>query len=86
MRAGKPQLVVPHMGDQHDNGHRIRSIGVGRTLSPKHFTTARASIAITAILTERTRAKAAEIGAQVARENGAEAAADEIVALLMARG
>ncbi|BCA64237.1 hypothetical protein HMP09_3471 [Sphingomonas sp. HMP9] len=86
LRAGKPQLVVPHMGDQHDNAHRIHQIGVGSTLSVKRFTTARAGPAITAILTERVKAKAAEIGAQVALENGADAAADEIAALLIARG
>ncbi len=82
LRAGKPQLVVPHMGDQYDNGHRIQLIGVGKTLSSKPFTIARAGAAITAILTEQMREKAAQVGAQVARENGAEAAADEIVALL----
>jgi UDP:flavonoid glycosyltransferase YjiC (YdhE family) len=85
LRAGKPQLVVPHMGDQYDNGHRIQSIGVGNALSSKHFTIAHAGAAITAILTARMRATAADIGAQVARENGAEAAADEIVTLLATR-
>jgi UDP:flavonoid glycosyltransferase YjiC (YdhE family) len=86
LRAGKPQLVVPHMGDQHDNGCRIQMIGVGRTLSAKHFTPARAAAAITAIRTERMHAKAARTGTQVARENGADAAANEIVALLTTRG
>ncbi len=86
LRAGKPQLVVPHMGDQYDNGHRIQLIGVGKTLSSKPFTIARAAAAITAILTEQTRDKAAQVGAQVARENGAEAAADEIIALLATHG
>ena len=85
LRAGKPQLVVPHMGDQHDNGHRIQSIGVGRTLSSKRFTTARAGAAITAILNGRLVATAARVGAQVGQEDGATAAADEIAALLTAR-
>jgi UDP:flavonoid glycosyltransferase YjiC (YdhE family) len=86
LRAGKAQLVVPHMGDQYDNGHRIQSIGVGKTLSSKHFTIARAGAAITAILTDRMRETAAQVGAQVARENGAEAAADAIAALVVVRG
>lgn len=86
LRAGKPQLVVPHMGDQHDNGHRVRLIGVGSILSPKRFTTARAGAAITALLTGHIAARAARIGAQVAQEDGADSAADEIVALLAKRG
>ena len=74
------------MGDQYDNGHRIQSIGVGKTLSSKHFTIMRAGAAITAILTDRMRETAAQVGAQVARENGAEAAADAIAALVVVRG
>ena len=85
LRAGKPQLVVPHMGDQHDNGHRIQSIGVGMILSPKRFTTARAGEAIAAVLTEGMRATAAQVGARVAQENGAATAADEIAMLVAAR-
>jgi rhamnosyltransferase subunit B len=86
LRAGKPQLVVPHMGDQYDNGRRIELIGVGRTLSAKHFTTARAGAAITAILTKRVATKAAQIGARVLLENGADAASNEIAALVTTRG
>jgi len=72
------------MGDQYDNGHRIQSIDVGKTLSSKHFTIARAGAAITAILTERTRDTAAQVGGQVALENGAEAAADAIAIAIAA--
>ena len=86
LRAGKPQLVVPHMGDQHDNGRRIQRMGVGRTLSSRQFTTARARAAIAAILTPSKESKAAQIGAQVSQENGADAAAEQIAALLIARG
>ncbi|HXH16513.1 MAG TPA: glycosyltransferase [Sphingomonas sp.] len=86
LRAGKPQLVVPHMGDQHDNGRRIERIGVGKTLSSKRFTVARARTTITAILTDRIAATATQIGAQVPQENGADTAADQIAALLIRRG
>lgn len=86
LRAGKPQLVVPHMGDQHDNGHRIQSIGVGRTLLPKRFTTALADAAITAILTDRMRANAARVGAQVMQEDGAAGAANAIAGFIVERG
>ncbi|KQN27116.1 glycosyl transferase family 2 [Sphingomonas sp. Leaf34] len=86
LRAGKPQLVVPHMGDQHDNGRRIERMGVGRTLSSRRFTTARARAAVAAILTPDMRSEAARIGAEVSRENGADAAAARIATLLIARG
>ena len=85
LRAGRAQLVVPHMGDQHDNGRRIERIGVGRTLSSKRFTIARARAAITAILTGRIAATAVQVGTLVAHENGADAAAAEITALLASR-
>ena len=85
LRAGKPQLVVPHMGDQHDNGRRIQRMGVGRTLSSRRFTTARAGAAIAAILSPSLESKAAQIGAQVSQENGADAAADQIASLLIAQ-
>jgi rhamnosyltransferase subunit B len=32
LRAGIPQLVVPHAYDQFDNAMRLRRLGVGRTL------------------------------------------------------
>ena len=83
LRAGKPQLVVPHMGDQHDNARRIQRMGVGRTLSSRQFTTARARAAIAAILSPSLESKAAQIGAQVSQENGADAAADQIASLLI---
>jgi len=38
MRAGKPQLVVPHLGDQWDNGERIKSLGIGDVLAAKKYT------------------------------------------------
>lgn len=82
LRAGVPQLVVPHMGDQHDNGHRIAALGVGSVLDAKRFTAARAASAIAAILSE-THIRAARIlGGQVAAENGAETAAAAIVATI----
>jgi len=60
-------------------------MGVGRTLSSRQFTTARARAAIAAILSPSLESKAAKIGAQVSRENGADAAADRIASLLIAR-
>jgi len=82
LRAGVPQLIVPHMGDQHDNGHRVAALGVGAVLEAKRFTAARAATMIAAIMSERHVDTARRLGEQVAAENGAEAAADAIVATI----
>jgi rhamnosyltransferase subunit B len=86
LRAGKPQLVVPHMGDQSDNGRRIVRMGVGRMIAAKRFDSARAARAIEAVLADtRMHAEAARIGALIAAENGGEAAADAIDRMLVRR-
>lgn len=79
LRAGKPQLVVPHMGDQADNAHRIKQMGVGRSLAARRFTASRAAPVIAALLgAGGYREKAERIGQLIAPENGAEAAAEAI--------
>jgi len=35
--AGKPILVIPHSGDQPDNGYRLQKLGVGDYLFEKHL-------------------------------------------------
>jgi UDP:flavonoid glycosyltransferase YjiC (YdhE family) len=79
LRAGVPQLVVPHMGDQHDNGHRVAALGVGAVLEARRLTAARAATAIAAIMGDRHVTTARCLGERVAAEDGAEAAADAIV-------
>lgn len=86
LRAGKPQLVVPHMGDQHDHGHRIEHLGVGIRLLPRHFTVERGIAAIRTLATKPDYAsRAVDIAIEVARESGAAAAAAEIERVLTAR-
>ena len=83
LRAGKPQLVVPHMGDQYDHGQRIERLGVGLSMKAHRFTATRAARMIARLLDERDYAEtAARIGAQVVRENGADAAAAAIAEAL----
>ena len=41
LAAGIPQLVSPHSHDQPDNANRLRKLGVGGRLDPKHFTPSR---------------------------------------------
>jgi UDP:flavonoid glycosyltransferase YjiC (YdhE family) len=86
LRAGKPQLVVPHMGDQADNAHRIRKMGIGLVLKARRFSARRAAPMIAALLdTPAYRAEADRVGALIRPENGAEAAAIAIERLLPLR-
>jgi len=83
LRAGKPQLVVPHMGDQYDHGQRIEQLGVGLSMKAHRFTATRA-VGLIGRLLEDTRyvATAERIGRQVASEHGADAAAAAIAKAL----
>lgn len=79
LRAGKPQLVVPHMGDQADNAHRIRKMGLGLVLKARRFNARRAAPMIASLLdVPEYRVEAERIGARVRPEDGAEAAATAI--------
>jgi UDP:flavonoid glycosyltransferase YjiC (YdhE family) len=79
LRAGRPQLVTPHMADQPDNAARLKRLGVSQSQSPKRYTAASATRAIDALASRPAYANAAKrAAALVAAENGAEAAADVI--------
>lgn len=83
LRAGKPQLVVPHMGDQYDHGQRIERLGVGLSMKARRFTAVRASGLIARLIDEAVFAsEAGRIGQQVAAEHGADAAAAAIAEAL----
>lgn len=83
LRAGKPQLVVPFFGDQPDNAGRLVRLGVARRLPFRRFTMDRAWTELEALLSDGSYARRAqEVGAMVAREDGAARAAERIAALL----
>lgn len=83
LRAGMPQLVVPHMGDQYDHGQRIERLGVGLSMKAHRFTADRAARMIARLLEEPNYAtEAARIGQHVAHEQGADAAAAAIAEAL----
>ena len=86
MRAGKPQLVVPHMGDQFDHGARITRRGLGYALCGSRFTADRATPLLRALLDdERFTQRAGVVADAIASESGASAAADAIAAALNAQ-
>jgi MGT family glycosyltransferase len=82
MRAGKPQLVVPHFGDQPDNANRIERLGIGRTISPSGYTPTRAARELATILNTRHKTRTAEMAKALDREDGVSAAADAIEAAM----
>jgi UDP:flavonoid glycosyltransferase YjiC (YdhE family) len=83
LRAGKPQLVVPHMLDQFDHGLRIAGLGVGASLTAKKFGVAAAQAQLAHLLQNpNTRQEAARLGALLQAENGAQVAAAAIEAVI----
>jgi rhamnosyltransferase subunit B len=83
LRAGKPQLVVPHMGDQHDNGARIERLGVGRVLAAKRYNENKAASLLKSLCSDIACSDRAEVVArEVRREDAAKAAAEAILAVL----
>ncbi|MBX9460456.1 MAG: glycosyltransferase [Brevundimonas sp.] len=83
LRAGRPQLVVPHLGDQHDNGARVARLGCGATLARSRYRPERVVPALEALLNEpATLKRAAALGEIAREEDGAGRAADLIAAML----
>ena len=83
LRSGRPMVVVPFSHDQPDNAARCERLGVARVIPRGRYSRRAAGAAIRAILEDTGYAeRAAEIGARVRAERGAETACDAIEALL----
>ncbi|HEY8813800.1 MAG TPA: glycosyltransferase [Candidatus Dormibacteraeota bacterium] len=83
IRFGKPCLAIPAIFDQWYNAGRIKSLGVGRVLEWKRFTTDRLAADIDRVArSPQYEARARAIGHAIALEDGATAACDQIEALL----
>lgn len=75
LRAGVPQLLVPHIQDQFAHGRRIAELGLGPKPLPK------AKLTVAALVDalescERYRVKARTVGEALAGQSGASGAAD----------
>jgi UDP:flavonoid glycosyltransferase YjiC (YdhE family) len=82
LRAGRPQLVVPHLGDQHDNAARVQRLGCGLALNRRRYP-ARAEDALSRLLhPSRFSLRAEAVGARTRDEDGASAAAERIAGLV----
>ena len=83
LRAGRPMLVVPWAYDQPDNAQRLRRLGVCRTLSRQHCRAERLYAELNVLLTEPGyQQRAHALAEQVRREDGAAAAAENILSAL----
>jgi UDP:flavonoid glycosyltransferase YjiC (YdhE family) len=82
--AGRPSVVVAHFADQSFWGSELQRVGVaGRTLARRSVSASRLARSIAQVLTSPGMPRrASEIGAAMARENGAETAAKLIEARL----
>ncbi|RYZ65553.1 MAG: hypothetical protein EOP08_06740 [Proteobacteria bacterium] len=82
LRAGRPQLIVPHGFDQPDHAARMVQRGVGRTVSRFRYRADSVARELSALLRTPSYAeKAASLGQQVRSENGVAATCDAIAEL-----
>jgi UDP:flavonoid glycosyltransferase YjiC (YdhE family) len=81
LRAGVPQVVVPHLADQYYWGRRLRAVGIGLVAARKHRLRTEDLVRTLGVVLENeiVRERAAELGAR-ARSDAA--ALDPIGALL----
>lgn len=75
LMAGKPQLVVPFLGDQPDNAQRIVALGVGLQLSSKAYKSFRAAKRMATLLDDATVKPCAGLLSQQMITDGAMCAA-----------
>jgi rhamnosyltransferase subunit B len=81
--SGRPQLVVPHLGDQYDNAARVVRLGCGRSLTRHRYRSEAVAAALGAITNDPVISGSAQTAAlQVRTQDGAAAAAERISALL----
>lgn len=83
LRAGRPQLVVPHLGDQFDNAARVVRLGAGATLARPRYRAERVAQVLDRLLSDPGVTETAKrLGVLASREDGAVVAADRIADLI----
>lgn len=82
LRAGCPTVVVPHAHDQFHNALHVRRLGAGTLVARRGLTVASLAAALDEILDRAdVRQRAAALAAHIAKESGAETAADAVECL-----
>ncbi len=83
LRAGRPQLVIPFLGDQFDNAARLARLGVSRTLDRRRLTADSLARDLEALLNDVSCAKQArDCATRIRGENGAAVASRHIAGLI----
>jgi len=83
LRSGRPMLIVPYGWDQPDNAARIVRLGVGLNVARSQYSVDTAIAALQTILeSPGISARAAEVGYQVAAEDGLGSACDAIESIV----
>ena len=86
LRAGRPQLVVPHLGDQFDNGVRVARLGAGAVLGRERYRAERVAEGLERLLSDPVMAETAgRLGVVTSQEDGAGVAAGHILSTLSQR-
>lgn len=80
--AGKPQLVVPFMGDQPDNAGRVAARGVGASLAAGRYTADRAAHLIGGLLADPAIASRAQTLSSGMIRDGAKRAATRLTGVI----
>lgn len=83
LRAGRPQLVVPHLGDQFDNAARVSRLGCGTMLPRQGYTSDRATSRLKDMASNvELQATASRLGLIASCEDGSKIAAKMISELI----
>jgi sterol 3beta-glucosyltransferase len=83
LRAGVPSVILPNGLDQFAWGRRVSELGAGPSPIPrKQLTTERLAAALQAAQRPEIVASAASLGERIRAENGAESAAQIVLACL----
>jgi rhamnosyltransferase subunit B len=76
LAAGTPQLVLPLAWDQPDNGLRVKRLGAGDSLGPRHRSGARLAQALKGVMTPETQARCRELAGRFGKTDALDVAAE----------
>jgi len=83
LRAGIPMIVVPWSHDQPDNAERLRRLGVSHTISRSQYTSGRIAAELKSLFQDvGCKQRAADLGRQIAAEDGLQNACNVIEKVL----
>jgi UDP:flavonoid glycosyltransferase YjiC (YdhE family) len=86
LAAGKPQLMVPHLGDQFDNAARVARLGCGRVLGRGRYTSTVTDSLRRLLNDPELAARARFVAGQTGAEDGARTGAALIVDMIQNHG